>query len=75
MIMEVVKAMVHDQDLEMHLWPEAARTVVYVKKKSHIVLRNMSPEDIFTYENLEVSHLNIFGFLYTYMFPRKRDQN
>jgi transposase InsO family protein len=29
-IMEVVKAMVHDQDLPMHLWAEAARTAVYV---------------------------------------------
>ena len=29
-IMEAVKAMIHDQDLPMHLWEEAARTTVYV---------------------------------------------
>ena len=29
-IMEAVKAMIHDQDLPMHLWTEAARTAVYV---------------------------------------------
>ena len=29
-IMEPIKAMIHDQDLPMHLWEEAARTIVYV---------------------------------------------
>ena len=29
-IMDAVKAMIHDQDLPMHLWAEVARTTVYV---------------------------------------------
>ena len=29
-IMEAMKTMIHDQDLPMHLWEEAARTTVYV---------------------------------------------
>ena len=29
-IMEVARAMLHDQDLPMHLWAEAARIEVYV---------------------------------------------
>ena len=29
-IMEAARAMLHDQDLPMHLWAKAARTVVYV---------------------------------------------
>ena len=29
-IMEVARAMIHDQDIPMHLWAEVARTVVYV---------------------------------------------
>jgi hypothetical protein len=29
-IMEALKTMIHDQDLPMHLWVEATRTVVYV---------------------------------------------
>ena len=29
-IMEVVKAMIHDQDLPMHLWAEATRSTIYV---------------------------------------------
>jgi hypothetical protein len=39
MIMEVVKAMIHDQDLLMHLWEEVAQIVEYVQNKSpHSVL-------------------------------------
>ena len=30
-IMEAAKSMLHDQDLPMHLWAEAARTAVYVQ--------------------------------------------
>ena len=29
--MEAVKAMIHDQDLPMYLWAEAAQTTVYVQ--------------------------------------------
>jgi transposase InsO family protein len=29
-LMEVVKAMTHDQDLLMHMWAEATKMVVYV---------------------------------------------
>ena len=29
-IMEALKCMIHDQDLPMYLWEEAARTTVYV---------------------------------------------
>ena len=29
-IMEATRAMLHDQDLPMHLWAEATRTTVYV---------------------------------------------
>ena len=37
--MEVVKKTIHDQDLPMHLWDEAARTTVYVHNRlSHSAL-------------------------------------
>jgi len=32
-IMEAVKAMIHDQDLPMYLWAEAAQTAVYVQNR------------------------------------------
>jgi transposase InsO family protein len=31
MIMEAMKTMIHDQDLPMCLWAEAAMTIVYVQ--------------------------------------------
>ena len=40
-IMEAVKAMLHNQDLSMHLWEEASRTTVYVHNRTpHQVLNN-----------------------------------
>jgi hypothetical protein len=50
--MEVVKAMIHDQDFPMHLWEKVARTIVYVQKRSpHRVLGNKTPEEMFTGKN------------------------
>ena len=57
-IMEAVKAMIHDQDLPMHLWAEATGIVVYVQNQ---VIGNKTPKEVFSGEKLEVSHLRIFG--------------
>ena len=44
-IMEEARAILHDQDIPMHLWAEAATTVVYVQNHSpHRVLENKTPE-------------------------------
>ena len=60
--MEAARAMLHDQDLPMHLWAEAARTTVYVQNHTpHRVLENKTLEEVFSDEKLEVSHLRIFG--------------
>jgi hypothetical protein len=61
--MEAVKAMIHDQYLPMHMWEEAAKTIVYVKNKSpHKVLENNTPKEIFSGEKSEVIHIRIFGY-------------
>jgi hypothetical protein len=61
-IMEAVKTMIHDQDLPMCLWAEAAMTVVYVQNRwSHNALGFKTPEEMFTRKKPEVSHLKIFG--------------
>ena len=40
-IMEVARAMLHDQDLPMHLWEKVVRTTVYVHNRTpHRVLEN-----------------------------------
>ena len=47
-IMEVVKAMIHDQDLSMRLWAVATRTTIYVQNRTpHHVLENKTPKEVF----------------------------
>ena len=60
--MEATRSMLHDQDLPMHIWAEAARTTVYVQKHTpHGVLENNKTEEVFFGKKPEVSHLGIFG--------------
>ena len=75
-IMKVARAMLHDQDLSMHLWAEAAITVVYVHNCTpHIVLENKTPEEVFSGKKLEVSHLIIFGYVvYIHILKEKRTE-
>ena len=48
-IMEVVKAMIHYQDLPMYLWAESTRTTIYVHNRiSHSALGNKTPEEMFS---------------------------
>jgi transposase InsO family protein len=48
-IMEVVKTMIHDQDLPMCLWAEATMAVVYVQNRlSHSALGFKTSEEMFT---------------------------
>jgi transposase InsO family protein len=48
-ILEAVKTMIHDQDLPMCLWVEAAIAIVYVQKQlSHSALGLKTLEDMFT---------------------------
>ena len=75
-IMEAVKAMSHDQDLPMHLWDEAARTAVYVHNKiSHSAMGKKTLEEMFSVENPEVSHLQIFGFPVYIHIPKEKRTN
>ena len=62
MIMEAVKTMIHDQNLPMCLWAEAAMAVVHVQNRlSHSALGLKTLEEMFTGKKTEVSHLKIFG--------------
>ena len=48
-IMEVVKAMIHYQDLSMCLWVESTRTTLYVHNRiSHSTLGNKTLGEIFS---------------------------
>ena len=61
-ITEATKAILHDQDLPMHIWAEAARTTVYVQNRTpHRVLKTKNPEEVFSRKKPKFSHLRIFG--------------
>ena len=43
--------MLHDQDLPMHLWEEAARKTMYIENRTpHRVLDNKTPKENFSGE-------------------------
>ena len=74
MIMKVVKTMIHDQDIPMCLWAEAAMETVYVKNRlSHSALGFNTPEEMFSGKKPEVSHLKIFSCpVFVHILKEKR---
>ena len=73
-IIEAVKTIIHDQDLPMHLWDEAARKTVYVQNRSsHSALGFKTPEEMFIGKKTEVIHLKTFGCpVYVHIPKEKR---
>ena len=73
-IMEVAKAMLHDQDLPMHVWAEAARTSVYVQNRApHRVLENKTPEEVFS-GNQKLAISEYSAIQCTYTFQKREDK-
>ena len=71
--MEPAKAMLHNQDILIHLWEEATRTIVYVQNHTpHRVLENKTMEEDFSREKPKVSHLRIFGCLVYIHIPKEK---
>jgi hypothetical protein len=61
-ICEAAKAMMFDQDLPNSLWAEATSIAVYIQNRCpHAILKDKTPEEIFSGTKLEVGHLRIFG--------------
>ena len=74
--MEAAREMLHDQDLPMHLWVEADKTVMYVQNCTpHRVLENKTPREVFFSKKLEVSHLIIFGCPIYIHIPKEKRTN
>ena len=54
-IMEAMKTMIHDQDLPMYLWAEAAKTAVYIQNRlSHSALGFKIPEEMFSEKKIKI---------------------
>lgn len=60
-ICEAAKAMLHDLDLPTSLWAEATGIAVYIQNRCpHAILGEKTPEEAFTREKPDASHLRIF---------------
>jgi hypothetical protein len=71
--METVKTMIHNQDLPMHLWAEAARPTVYVQNRLfHSALGFKTLKEMFFGKKPKVSHLKIFGCPVFVHIPKER---
>jgi hypothetical protein len=68
--------MIHDQDLPMCLWAQAAMATVYVQNRlSHSALGFKTPEKMFTGKKPEASHLKIFGCpVFIHILKEKRNK-
>ena len=71
--MEVARAMLHDQDLPMHLCVEVSRPAVYVQNYTpHRVLENKTPKEVFFSKKTKVIHLRIFNCLVYIHIPKEK---
>ena len=71
--MEEVKTIIHDQDLPMHLWDEATKTIMFVQNGlSHIALGFKTFEEMYTRKKPEVSHLKIFACRVYVHIPKEK---
>jgi hypothetical protein len=61
-ICEAAKAMMFDQDLPKSLWAEANSIAVYIQNRCpHAILKDTTPEEVFSGIKPKVGHLRIFG--------------
>ena len=75
-IIESTKALIHDQDIPMFLWAEAANTTVYLQNRCpHRAVKDKTLEEAFTGVRPEAGHLRIFGCpVYVHVPHEKRSK-
>jgi hypothetical protein len=65
--------MMHDQNLPLSLWAEAASTAVYIQNRCpHKALEAKNPEEVFTRCKSSVDHLRIFGSPFYIHIPKEK---
>ena len=74
--LEAVRAMLQDQDIHMHIWTKASRTMVYVQNRTpHRVLENKTPEEVFSARNQKSPISEYLVVLCTSTFQNRRGLN
>jgi hypothetical protein len=72
-ICEAAKEMMFDQDLPNSLWVEATSTAVYIHNRCpHAILKDKTPEEVFSGIKSEVGHLRVFGCLVYIHVPKEK---
>lgn len=72
-ILEVARAMLHDQKVPKFLWVEVTHVVVYVQNRlPHQALEKNAPEEIFTGVKPDISHFRVFGCLVYFHVPKDK---
>jgi hypothetical protein len=74
-ICEAARAMMHDQNLPLSLWAEAASIAVYIQNRCpHKAFEAKNPEEVFTGCKPSIDHLRIFGSpVYIHISKREED--
>ena len=74
--MEDAREILHDQDIPMYLWEEAARITTYVQNRTpYRVLENKTPEEVFSGRNKKSVISEYLDVQCTYTFRKKRGQS
>lgn len=61
-IIEKARSMLQDSDLGKQYWAEAVNTAIYLKNRSPtLALKDVTPEEAWTGEKVDLSHLRVFG--------------
>jgi hypothetical protein len=75
-ICEAVKSIMFDQNLPNSLWEEATSTVAYIQNRCpHAILKDKTPEEVFSGINPKVGHLRIFGCPMYIHVPKEKRTN
>jgi hypothetical protein len=70
--MERARAMLLDAELDKKYWAEAARAAIYLKNRSPTkALKQVTPEEAWTGEKVDISHLRIIGCRATMHIPKQ----
>ena len=65
--------MMFDQDLPNSLWAEATSTAVYIQNSClHAILKDKTPEEVFSGIKIEVGNLRMFGCHVYIHVPKKK---
>lgn len=71
-IMEKTRCLLHDSGLEKKFWAEAVNCAVYLLNRSPVSGSNVTPEEIWSGQKPNLSHLRIFGTLVTVHIPKQK---